>query len=46
MKIYLGNSGGAQGKGNTTVVEFIHFWFIKFLLILSKLQVVNRPVSG
>ncbi len=47
MKIYVGSNGAAQEKGNTTVVEFIYlFWFVKFLFVLSKLQVVNKPMSG
>jgi hypothetical protein len=28
------------------VVEFYFFWFVKFLFILNKLQIVNRPISG
>jgi hypothetical protein len=46
MKIYVGSSGGVQEQGNTMVVEFIYFWFVKFLFVLSKLQVINRPMSG
>jgi hypothetical protein len=46
MKIYVGSSGGPQEKGNIIVVEFYFFWFVKFLFILNKLQIVNRPISG
>jgi hypothetical protein len=28
------------------VVEFYFFWFAKFLFVLNKLQIVNRPISG
>jgi hypothetical protein len=29
-----------------STVSFFFFWFVRFLFVLSKLQVVDRPASG
>ncbi len=43
MKIYVGSSRRAQEKGNiATTAEYFFFWFlfVRFLFVLSELQIV------
>ncbi len=45
-KIYVGSNGGTHEKGNKVVVVYIYFWFVKFLFVFRKFQVVNKLTSG
>jgi hypothetical protein len=43
VKIYVGSSRRAQEKGNiATTAEYFFFWFlfVRFLFVLSELQIV------